>query len=98
VVPEVVAALDEDRQAVGTGGEGHLVQVAEEPRRGPPIPVVRRGVELKGVIMSAVLVLIALILAVVASIGVSGGRVHLGWASLVFFYASLLVGPARSLF
>jgi hypothetical protein len=44
-----------------------------------------------GMGVSSVLVVIALILAVCAALGVPGGRVQLGWAALAFFFASLLV-------
>ena len=42
--------------------------------------------------MGTVLVIIALILAVLAAIGVPSGGIGLGWASLAFYFASLLVG------
>jgi hypothetical protein len=38
-----------------------------------------------------VLLVIALILAVLAALGVPSGRVNLGWASLAFFIASFLI-------
>lgn len=42
--------------------------------------------------LGTILMLFAFVLAVLASIGVSGGRFSLGWASLAFYFASILFG------
>ncbi len=45
--------------------------------------------------LGMILVLLAFIFALLATIGVPGGRFSLGWASLACYFLSLLVGGIR---
>lgn len=42
--------------------------------------------------LGTLLILLAFLLAVLASLGISGGRIALGWAALALYFASLLLG------
>lgn len=47
--------------------------------------------------LGLVLLVFAFVCAALAAYGVSGGRWQLGWASLAFFYASLIFGSVTNL-
>lgn len=45
--------------------------------------------------LGTILIVFAFVLACLASYGVPAGRWSLGWASLAFYFASMLIGHLR---